>query len=85
MTNDLPNNSARLYQLAVAKDTANLIDADAALALARGAVRTLMQLSPASAALVQAFAEEEIQRLEFECSEEAVGSIAIIRDALKVA
>jgi hypothetical protein len=83
-TNALPNAASRLYALAVAKDTANLVDADAALALARASTRTLMALSPQAAQLMRSFAQEEIDRLSMDCTEEAQGSIALIRDALSL-
>lgn len=75
--------ASRLYALAVAKDTADLIDCDAALALARAATRTLMALSPSAAELMRQFAQEEMDRLSMDCTEESHGSIAIIRDAIK--
>ena len=73
----------RPYELAVACDTANLIDADAALALSRAAARTLMALSPSSAHLMVSFVEDEIFRLAMECSDESEASIALIREALR--
>jgi hypothetical protein len=82
--NAFSNAASRLYALAVAKDTANLVDADAALALARASTRTLMALSPQSAQLMRSFAQEEIDRLSMDCTEEAQGSIALIRDALSL-
>ena len=81
--NKTANNVAgRLYALAVANDTAGLIDADAALALARAATRTLMALSPDAAELMRRFAQEEMDRLSMDCTEESHGSIALIRDAI---
>ncbi|BBF79550.1 MULTISPECIES: hypothetical protein [Asticcacaulis] len=77
--------ASRLYALAVARDTANLVDLDASLALARASVRTLMALSPQAAMLMREFAQEEIDRLHMECTEESHGSIAIIRDTLNMA
>ncbi len=82
MANSSPNVASRLYALAVARDTANLVDVDAALALARASTRTLMALSPQAALLMRSFAQEEIDRLSMECTEEAQGSIALIQDAL---
>jgi hypothetical protein len=84
MADSSPNVASRLYALAVARDTANLVDADAALALARASTRTLMALSPQAAQLMRAFAQEEIDRLSMECTEESVGSIALIRDAVQM-
>jgi len=84
MADSSPNVASRLYALAVARDTANLVDADAALALARASTRTLMALSPQAALLMRAFAQEEIDRLSMECTEESVGSIALIRDAVQM-
>ena len=84
MPNSSPNAASRLYALAVARDAANLVDADAALALARAATRTLMALSPQAALLMRQYAQEEIERLDMECTEEAVGSIAIICDAISM-
>ena len=75
--------AGRPYELAVACDTANLIDADAALALSRAAAHTLMALSPRAAQLMIAFAEDEIYRLATECSQDSQASIAIIRAALR--
>ena len=85
MANSSPNVASRLYALAVARDTANLVDADAALALARASTRTLMALSPQAAQLMRYFAQEEIDRLSMDCTEESQGSIAIIQDALNAA
>ena len=85
MANSSPNVASRLYALAVARDTANLVDADAALALARASTRTLMALSPQAAQLMRYFAQEEIDRLSMDCTEESLGSIAIIQDALNAA
>lgn len=85
MANSSPNVASRLYALAVARDTANLVDVDAALALARASTRTLMALSPQAALLMRSFAQEEIDRLSMECTEEAQGSIALIQDALTMA
>lgn len=85
MANSSPNVASRLYALAVARDAATLVDTDAALALARASTRTLMALSPQAADLMRQYAQEEIDRLEMECTEESVGSIAIIRDAITVA
>ena len=85
MANSSPNVASRLYALAVACDTANLVDADAALALARASTRTLMALSPQAALLMRSFAQEEIDRLSMECTEESQGSIALIQDALNMA
>ncbi len=82
MANSSPDVASRLYALAVARDTANLVDVDAALALARASTRTLMALSPQAALLMRRFAQEEIDRLSMECTEEAQGSIALIQDAL---
>jgi hypothetical protein len=82
MANSSPNVASRLYALAVARDTANLVDVDAALALARASTRTLMALSPQAALLMRSFAQEEIDRLSMECTEESQGSIALIQDAL---
>lgn len=82
MSNSSPDVASRLYALAVARDTANLVDVDAALALARASTRTLMALSPQAAMLMRRFAQEEIDRLSMECTEEAQGSIALIQDAL---
>lgn len=84
MSNSSPNVASRLYALAVARDTANLVDADAALALARASTRTLMALSPQAAMLMRKFAQEEIDRLSMECTEESIGSIALIRDAVSM-
>jgi len=84
MADSSPNVASRLYALAVARDTANLVDADAALALARASTRTLMALSPHAAQLMRAYAQEEIDRLSMECTEESVGSIALIRDAVQM-
>jgi hypothetical protein len=84
MLNASPNAASRLYALAVANDTASLVDADAALALARASTRTLMALSPQAAQLMRSFAQEEIDRLSLDCTEEAQGSIALIRDALSL-
>ena len=84
MADSSPNVASRLYALAVARDTANLVDADAALALARASTRTLMALSPQAAQLMRAYAQEEIDRLSMECTEESVGSIALIRDAVQM-
>ncbi len=84
IANSSPNVASRLYALAVARDAANLVDADAALALARASTRALMALSPQAADLIRQYAQEEIDRLEMECTEESVGSIAIIRDAITV-
>ena len=72
----------RLYELAVARDSATLIDLDAALALSRTSVRVLMALSPQANMMVRCLAEEEIDRLHMECTEESRAAIAIIRDAL---
>ncbi|MGZ3298490.1 MAG: hypothetical protein ACXU8U_08380 [Asticcacaulis sp.] len=85
MSSSSPNLASRLYALAVARDTANLVDADAALALARASARTLMALSPQSAQLMRFYAQQEIDRLSMECTEESTGSIAIIQDALDAA
>jgi hypothetical protein len=85
MANSSPNVASRLYALAVARDTANLVDVDAALALARASTRTLMALSPQAAQLMRYFAQEEIDRLSMDCTEESQGSIAIIQDALNAA
>ena len=52
------------------------------MALARASVRTLMALSPQAALLMRSFAQEEIDRLSMECTEEAEGAIALVRDAL---
>lgn len=82
MPNSSPDVASRLYALAVARDTANLVDMDAALAMARASVRTLMALSPQAALLMRSFAQEEIDRLSMECTEEAEGAIALVRDAL---
>jgi hypothetical protein len=84
MANSSPNVASRLYALAVARDTANLVDADAALALARASARTLMALSPQAALLMKSFAQEEIDRLSLDCTEESVGSIALIKDAVNI-
>lgn len=81
---NISNAASRLYALAVASDTANLVDADAALALARASTRTLMALSPRAEQLMRSFAQEEIDRLSMECTEEAQGSIALIQDALRL-
>ena len=43
-----------------------------------------MALSPQAAQLMRAFAQEEIDRLSMECTEESVGSIALIRDAVQM-
>lgn len=83
MGNSTPNVASRLYALAVAKDTANFMDMDASLALARASVKTLMALSPQAALLMRSFVQEEIDRLASECTEESAGSIAIMRDALE--
>jgi hypothetical protein len=82
MANSPPNVASRLYALAVARDTANLIDMDASLALARASARTLMALSPQAALLLRSFAQEEIDRLSMDCTEESQGSIALIQDAI---
>jgi hypothetical protein len=82
MANSPPNVASRLYALAIARDTANLVDADACFALARAATRTLMALSPQANLLMRSFAQEEIDRLSMECTEESVGSIALVRAAL---
>jgi hypothetical protein len=84
MANSSPNVASRLYALAVARDTANLVDADAALALARASARTLMALSPQAALLMKSFAQEEIDRLSMDCTEESLGSIALIKDAVNI-
>lgn len=84
MANSSPNVASRLYALAVARDTANLVDADAALALARASARTLMALSPQAALLMKSFAQEEIDRLSLDCTEESIGSIALIKDAVNI-
>ncbi len=84
MANSSPNVASRLYALAVARDTANLVDADAALALARASARTLMALSPQAALLMRSFAQEEIDRLSLDCTEESLGSIALIKDAVNI-
>lgn len=77
-----PNMSGRFYELAVAKDTATLIDLDAALALSRSSVRTLLALSPQASNMVRCMAQEEMDRLSMECTDEAEGTIAMIRSAL---
>jgi hypothetical protein len=82
MANSPPNVASRLYALAIARDTANLVDVDASLALARAATRTLMALSPQANLLMRSFAQEEIDRLSMDCTEESEGSIALVRDAL---
>jgi hypothetical protein len=82
MANSPPNVASRLYALAIARDTANLVDVDASLALARAATRTLMALSPQANLLMRSFAQEEIDRLAMDCTEESEGSIALVRDAL---
>jgi len=84
MPDSSPNAASRLYALAVARDTANLIDLDASLALARASARTLMALSPQAALLFKSFAQEEIDRLSMECTEESQGSIAIVRDTINM-
>jgi len=85
MSDSSPDAASRLYALAVARDTATLVDLDASLALARASVRTLMALSPQAAMLMRGFAQEEIDRLHMECTEESQGSIAIIHDTLNLA
>jgi len=82
MANTSPNVASRLYALAIARDTANLIDVDASFALARAATRTLMALSPQANLLMRSFVQEEIDRLSLDCTEESEGSIALVRDAL---
>jgi hypothetical protein len=82
MANSPLNVASRLYALAIARDTANLVDADASLALARAATRTLMALSPQANLLMRSFAQEEIDRLSMDCTEESEGSIALVRAAL---
>ncbi len=77
-----PDMSGRFYELAVAKDTATLIDLDAALALSRTSIRTLMALSPQASTMVRCMAQEEIDRLHMDCTDEAEGTIALIRNAL---
>jgi hypothetical protein len=57
-------------------------DLDASLALARAAARALMALSLETAETMQAMALEEVDRLSMDCTEESVGTIAIIRDAV---
>lgn len=84
MSNSSHNVPSRLYALAVAKDTANLIDLDAAMALSRSSVRALMALSPQASLLLRAFAQEEMDRLSLDCTEESTGSIALIQDALQL-
>jgi len=74
--------AGRLYALAVAKDTANMMDVDAALAMARASMRTIMALSPQASQLVKYYAQIEIDRLEMSCTEESLGSIALIQDAI---
>ena len=75
--------ASHLYALAVAKDAANLIDTEAALALGRAAVKTLMALSPQAALLMRSFAEEEILRLSLACHEDALSAMAIVRSSLE--
>lgn len=82
MSNKPPTMASKLYALAIAKDTANLIDMDAALALSRASVRTLVALSPQSALFAKSFAQEEVDRLHMDCTEESQGSIAMIMDAV---
>lgn len=77
-----PSAAARLYELAVARDTANFIDLDAALALARIALQTLLTTSPDLRDQIQDLADREIERLSMECTDHALGSIAIIRDTV---
>lgn len=84
MPDSSPNAASRLYALAVARDTATLVDLDASLALARASARTLMALSPQAMLLFKSFAQEEIDRLSLECTEESEGSIAIVRDTMNM-
>jgi hypothetical protein len=44
-----------------------------------------MALSPQAAQLMRYFAQEEIDRLSMDCTEESIGSIALIQDALNAA
>jgi hypothetical protein len=74
--------AGRLYALAIAKDTANMMDVDASLAMARASMKAIMAISPQAAQLVKYFAQQEIDRLEQECTEESFGSIALIHEAL---
>ena len=76
------NITDQLYELAVAKDAANLIDIDAALAMSRAAVRTLMALSPQSSHLVRAFVQQESERLQMDETVESNGAIAIINNTM---
>ncbi len=78
-----PDMSGRLYELAVAKDAATLIDLDAALALSRTSVRTLIALSPHANALTVSMAEEEIDRLSADGTQVSDAAISLIRSALR--
>jgi hypothetical protein len=82
MPDSSPNAASKLYALAVSRDTANLVDLDASLALARASARTLMALSPQAALLLRSFAQEEIDRLSLDCTEESEATIALVREAL---
>lgn len=74
--------ASRLYELAKARESAEVIDIDAALALSRASVRTLMAMEGRSAELIRLFVAEEIDRLDAECTEESQASIALLRDAV---
>ncbi len=68
-----------------AHEALNLMTIDAAMALSRSAVRTLMMLSPNAAEYVRSFVQEEMDRIDMDCTEEGIGSIAIMRDAITTA
>lgn len=84
MTQSNTTFAGRIYALAVAKDAANLVDLDASLAMSRATMRAVMALSPQAAQLVRYFAQQEIERLDLDCTEESQGAIALVEDALRL-
>lgn len=82
MSQSEPDYTSKLYEVAVARDTANLMDLDAALAMSRATLRALKALSPQADQLTRYFIEKEFSALLETCTEESQGAAAIISEFL---